>query len=245
MPRVRGKILLPMAAIVALVIVGVLQFDQIVASLMVYTGGASLERIVASELPRGLWLPLILNIVLVALFLALIPVRVRGSWKSQGAYLGFMVSMFSEMYGFPLTVYFLSNTGFAYFEPQFVRYVWSYGHLIGSPLVIAGLFLLYLGWKEIFLEKSDKLVTDGIYSRVRHPQYLALILVTLGQLFVWPTIPTAIMWPILTALYYLQAKREEGMLLAGFGKEFTEYAQKTPMFIPRMGLPKGFQNAWK
>lgn len=241
----RAKIVFGMTAMVALIIVGVLQFDQIVASIMVYTGGASLERIAASELPHGLWFPLILNIVLVALFLAFIPVRMRGSWRAHGAYLGFMVSMFSEMYGLPLTVYFLSGSGFPYFESQFIRYVWGYGQLIGSPLVIAGLILLYLGWKEIFLEKSDKFITDGIYEKVRHPQYLGLILVTLGQLFVWPTIPTAIMWPILTALYYLQAKREEGKLLAGFGKEFTEYAQKTPMFIPRIGLPKGFQKAWK
>ncbi len=94
-------------------------------------------------------------------------------------------------------------------------------------------------------KRHFKLITDGIYEKVRHPQYLGLILVTLGQLFVWPTIPTAIMWPILTALYYLQAKREEGILLAGFGKEFTEYAGKTPMFIPRIGLPKGLQGTWK
>ena len=69
---------------------------------------------------------------------------------------------------------------------------------------------------------------------VRHPQYLGFLLVTLGQFVVWPTIPTAIMWPLLAVLYYRQAKREEAVLLEAFGVRFQAYADKTPMFLPRI-----------
>lgn len=234
----RLKILLPLAGVVALIIFGMIMFDQIVATVGVFIGRANLERILSYPLPRGYWHIAILNIIIVALFLALIPVRLKSSWRAHGAYLGFMVSMFSEMFGFPLTVYLLTTAGYQFIEPEFIRYVWTIGHIVGSPIVIIGLFLLFLGWKEIFLERDDRLVTEGIYSIVRHPQYLGIILVTLGMLLVWPTLPTLIMWPILTALYYRQARLEERTLLLKFGKEFEEYTKRTPMFIPKIRLPK-------
>ena len=108
------KVVPALAAIVALIIVGLVQFDQIVASVATDLGLASLQKIAGQPLPRDFWGVAIVNILLVSLFLFLTPVRIRDSWRSHGAYLGFMVSLFSEMFGFPLTVFFLSSATYPY-----------------------------------------------------------------------------------------------------------------------------------
>ena len=238
-PRTNWRVLLALAAIVAMIFVGLGAFDQLVSSVAVYLHlpGADLTTITAGPLPRDYWTRFVLNIFLVLLFLFLVPVRVKGSWQAHGTYAGFMVSLFAEMYGFPLTVYFLASAGYAS-EPGFVRYVFLYGQVVGSPIVIAGIILIYKGWKEVAFKRGTVLITDGIYKMVRHPQYLGFLLVTLGELIVWPTIPTIVLWPVLVFLYHRQGKREEAVLSEKFGEQFTEYAKKTPRFLPKIRLPR-------
>src|SRR6266704_507971 len=199
------RLLLGYAAIVALIFVGLYQFDQIVASIYAYAYGA-FPVIEGTSLEFNRWSFVVLNIVLGGLFLGLVPLLSSATYPVS---------------------------------PLFSGYVWRVGQLVGSPLVIIGIVLIYKGWKEIVFLRGTVLVTQGIYSVVRHPQYLGFLLVTLGQFIVWPTIPTAFLCPVLVLLYYRQAKREEAMLAETFGQQFHAWASKTPMFLPKIRLPHG------
>lgn len=98
---------------------------------------------------------------------------------------------------------------------------------LGSLLMLVGFIMIYKGWRKVHRAKGE-LVTDGIYQYVRHPQYLGLMILTIGTLVQWPTIITFAMWPILAVMYYMLAKREE----IEFTEKYTEYKQRVPMLIP-------------
>lgn len=197
----------------------------------------------------GNWLAVITSVVLFTFILAFVTPIKKKNWRSFGIYEAFIVSLFTEMYGIPLTIYVLSSF---FGLPLTANH--SQGHLIAALLAIAGVwdlemgvtivmaistvmlfmagYLVIAGWRQVY-GKKEKLVSDGIYSIIRHPQYLGLIIVVTALLIQWPTIITAAMWPILTFAYYRQAKKEEKDLKKRFGKEYYQYRQRVPMLIPR------------
>jgi len=200
----------------------------------------------------GMWPVVVFNIILFLFFtLSFIKPKKKFEWGSMGAFIGFLVALFTEMYGFPLTIYFLSTwLGKSY--PVLDPFSHSSGHLvlvflglahsaaamgilhlISNGIIFFGLYLMYKGWMLIYGAKGDKLVTEGVYSSVRHPQYAGLFLVTIGFLIQWPTLTTLIMWPVLMFAYYRLAMREEKDLEKQFGKEFLEYKKRVPAFIPK------------
>jgi protein-S-isoprenylcysteine O-methyltransferase Ste14 len=69
---------------------------------------------------------------------------------------------------------------------------------------------------------------------VRHPQYVAFILIMLGFLLQWPTVLTLAMFPILVRMYVRLARREEREVCAEFGEAYARYAATTPAFVPRV-----------
>lgn len=200
----------------------------------------------------GLWPVVAFNIVLF-LFFALTFVRPKGlvEWRSMGAFIAFIVALFTEMYGIPLTIYFLSHwLGNAY--PVLNPFTHAYGHLwlvmlghahstaamtflhfVSNGISILGFFLLYKGWSLIRGSEGNLLVTDGIYARMRHPQYADLFLITLGLLVQWPTFISLIMWPILIFAYWRLARKEEAEVSAQFPREYARYHEQVPAFIPR------------
>ncbi len=173
-------------------------------------------------------------------------------WRSFGAFSAFIVALFTEMYGFPLTIYLLSGWLAAKFPgTDFLSH--NSGHLLedffgwgGDPhfgpfhivsyiLIGYGFLLLIDAWQVLYKAQRDHtLATAGPYARVRHPQYAAFILIMLGFLFQWPTILTLLMFPILVWMYIRLARIEERESKGIFGVAWEVYAHKTPAFIPKL-----------
>ena len=193
------------------------------------TGGVGENDLTIS---RGRWEWVLGSIAVFLAFLLLIPIRRRHEWRTHGIYAAFIVSLFAEMFGFPLTAYFLASVfGMTFFEKEFMRYMYSIGMPLGSLITFVGILLIILGWREVYRAK-DTLATRGIYKYLRHPQYLGILLVTGGWLVHWPTLPGLVMFPILVVLYYRLSRREDAYLASMFGEAYSTYAQKTPMLFP-------------
>lgn len=165
-------------------------------------------------------------------------------WTQAGVLQAFIIAFYAEMYGFPLTIYFLAR----FFGLDFA---WAEGgnlwtQLLGNPVahlvamglgyfvVFSGAMLVAEGWRSVHAARQDgRLVTDGVYARVRHPQYTGLFMIIIGEgLIHWPTIVSVVATPIIFGAYGLLAKREEQQMIDAFGDEYRAYAARVPMFIP-------------
>ena len=173
----------------------------------------------------------------------------------MGIVMAFLVALFTEMYGFPLTIYLLTGwLGEAY--PVLQPFNHQYGHLWvvvfgGSTLawlIVMGLSLVFLlagytlmskGWRQIH-GAHDSLVTDGVYAYVRHPQYTGLFLIITGFLIQWPTLLTVIMAPVLIFAYVRLSRSEEAVVQQKFNQDYLDYASRKPMFFPAMNQWKSF-----
>ena len=203
----------------------------------------------------GLWSLVILNTAVFLIFaFSFTRPRTRRDWRSFGAFAAFVVALFTEMYGFPLTIYLLSG----WLQSRYPGIDWlshDAGHLLemimgwrGSPhvgpfhllsgvFIAGGFILLAQAWKVLYAaQRSRTLATAGPYARIRHPQYVAFVLIMFGFLLQWPTILTLAMFPVLVTMYVRLARREERDVAADFGEAYARYAARTPAFFPRLGV---------
>ena len=202
----------------------------------------------------GLWILVILNSAVFIIFaFSFFRPQTKRDWRSFSAFSAFIVALFVEMYGFPLTIYVLSGwlqaraPGLDLLSHD-AGHLWQtiFGlegnphfdvvHFLSIVVMIAGFWLLAAAWPVLYAaQKARRLATAGVYARLRHPQYLGFILIMLGFLLQWPTLLTALMFPILVFMYVRLAVSEEREAEQKFGEAWHDYAARTPRFIPRAG----------
>jgi len=195
------------------------------------------------------WNLVVLNVIIFGLFILFIPFKKKVQRIPSSVYLAFIVALYAEMYGFPLTIYILSwlvgyqnpltHTSGHILAPIISEDLFFLVvHPLSNIMLLAGILLIVLGWQKIHFAQEEMVTTD-LYSYVRHPQYLGFLTLTLGMIVQWATIPTLLMWPLLVVLYYRLAKHEEKEMEEKFGERYREYRSKVSMFLPLQKLKRG------
>jgi len=202
------------------------------------------------EYDYGNWFLVVFNIVLFLYFIkAAFRPRTKTDWTTYRTFGAFIMALFAEMYGFPLTIYLLTS----YFGNNFLGLDFTHNsghllndllgfkgdphfspvHILSSIFILGGLILLTNAWKILYkASKKRKLAVTGVYRYLRHPQYSAFILIIIGFLLQWPTLITLIMAPVLIVRYLTLARSEEKQMIAKFGQAYQEYRRVTPGFFP-------------
>ena len=200
----------------------------------------------------GLWSLVVINSLVFIIFaFSFAKPQSARDWRSFGAFSGFIVDLFTEMYGFPLTIYLLSGwLGSRFPGIDFLShdaghllemlFGWRanphFGpfHILSNVSIFAGFVLLARSWKILYeSQRERRLATSGPYARVRHPQYIGFIAILFGFLLQWPTVLTVAMFPVLVLMYARLAISEERDMKAAFGAKYEAYARATPRFVPR------------
>ena len=201
----------------------------------------------------GAWGLAAIMVVLVSwlLYRYLAP-RTWREWASAGLVQAFIIALYAEMYGFPLTIYLLAR--FAGLDRTNLNSsLWSTllgigeaGMLIpmvvGYALVAVGIALFAEGWRELFrAHREGRLATSDLYGLVRHPQYLGLFIGLFGEGVVhWPTPFSVAAYPVIVVAYSLLSLREEKGMIERFGEEYRAYRSRVPRFIPRIAECRQF-----
>lgn len=193
----------------------------------------------------GTWILAIIMIVVASwIFYRYFAPKTWHEWAGAGLVQAFIIALYAEMYGFPLTIYLLVRfTGLD--RTILDANLWStllgmgetgmlISMIIGYALLFLGIGLFAEGWRELYkATKEKRLVTDGLYGLVRHPQYAGLFIGLFGEGVVhWPTIFSVALFPTIVVAYTLLAYREEKRMLKEFGEEYRAYKARTPMFLP-------------
>ena len=201
----------------------------------------------------GLWTLVVINSAVFIIFaFSFFKPRTKRDWRSFGAFSAFVVALFTEMYGFPLTLYLFSG----WLQSRYPNIDWfshdaghlsemligwkanpHFGpfHLLSFAFIGGGFVLIANAWRVLYkAQRRGELATTGPYAHVRHPQYVGFILIMFGFLLQWPTLLTLVMFPVLVWMYVRLARSEEREVEADFGETYRAYARRVPAFLPRL-----------
>jgi methanethiol S-methyltransferase len=201
----------------------------------------------------GLWFLVVINSAIFILFaFSFFKPRTKRDWRSFGAFSAFIVALFTEMYGFPLTLFFLSGwlqgrypeiDWFSHDAGHLLEMMFGWEanphfgpfHLLSFVFIGGGFVLIAKAWKVLYdAQRQGSLATTGPYAYVRHPQYIGFVLIMFGFLLQWPTLLTLAMFPILVWMYARLARSEEREVAAEFGAAYRQYAARVPRLVPHL-----------
>jgi len=222
-------------AVLLLLVVPIVFWQDFSIHIYSHFTGAILPHVITQQ-----WHIVLLNIIMFVTFLIPLSFRRKINWKEYGLVTAFFVSLFIEMYGIPLTIFFVSkslygsNAGTANVVYDFtflgVNIAMDLAMLYATILMIIGTAFILVAWVTLYKKiKTEELVTTGIYSYSRHPQYFGFILIILGWFIGWPTILTVIFIPILLYKYIKVCTIEEKELAKD--TKYQKYKEKVPFFI--------------
>ncbi len=205
----------------------------------------------------GLWGLVLLNTAIFLIFaFSFTRPKTKKDWRSFGVFSAFIVALFTEMYGFPLTIYLLSGwltkwvpglDPFTHNSGHILEDLFGWGgdphlgpfHIVSYILIFYGFSLVAGAWSVLYkAQKERALATTGPYARIRHPQYVGFVIIMFGFLLQWPTILTVGMFPILVWVYIRLTRSEEKNAQKEFGVLWDDYAKETTAFIPRRARKK-------
>lgn len=201
----------------------------------------------------GVWIMALLMIVLVSWFLyKYLAPKSWHEWAGAGVIQAFVIALYAEMYGFPLTIYLLARFG-GLDRTELNANLWSsliglgetgmmISMILGYALLFIGIGIFFQGWRQVHkARQSEELVVDGLYALSRHPQYTGLFIALFGEGVVhWPTLFSVGLLPVIIFVYYRLALKEERKVIEQFGEAYLAYKKRVPMFLPRAAQWKEF-----
>ncbi len=190
------------------------------------------------------WVGVLFFIAVYSVILLFIPYYKKMDKKPAGTYLAFVIAFAVEMHGIPFSMYIISwvigknlPEGILWGH-TLVSSIGLWGMYINIGCAVFALFIILNGWYNIYKKYwskdkgSGSLVKTGVYRYIRHPQYTGLLLLSLGMIIEWATLPMLLLYPVMVSMYVHLPKREEKDMLNEFGDSYREYMKKTKMFIP-------------
>jgi protein-S-isoprenylcysteine O-methyltransferase Ste14 len=200
----------------------------------------------------GLWTLAFINSAVFIIFaFSFFKPPTKRDWLSFSAFSAFLIALFTEMYGFPLTIYIISG----WLQSRYPGVDWlshdaghlpemlfgwqanpHFGpfHLFSIVFVGGGFVLLAAAWRVLYqAQRAGILAQTGPYEKIRHPQYVGFVLIMFGFLLQWPTLLTVSMFPVLVWMYVRLARQEE-QTLAAFSEEYRRYMRRVPGFFPTL-----------